>query len=324
MIEESLNSPLTPAPEHRARRALHSALTVCSIVVFLVLGSVAGCVEKGTAKETVESLRGKSQTLRDKVRLRIGVRETLPYLSYRDPNNGVRSGFEIEIARALAADLGFTDDRIDWVTVTNVQNRMHVLQANQADMVLASLTIRPERPVEFAGPYQLVPQAVLVNKKRTKRMETITDLRSPDVFVCTGIGSTSAQALDTKGIRLELVDNGPQCVDGMKAGKYDAYSSDLPILASVVASDPDRFEILDIIVSDTEERIGVAVPKGDTALRDLVAYFLNRWLRGTQPSPWMLAYDRTIGPYLNPKYRSQPLVDNPPDLVDYDSKVRPR
>uniref|UniRef100_UPI003671C1C8 transporter substrate-binding domain-containing protein n=1 Tax=Plantactinospora solaniradicis TaxID=1723736 RepID=UPI003671C1C8 len=293
-------------------------------MVFLALGGVAACVEQNDPKRTVESLREKSPTLRDKVRLRVGVRETLPYLSFRDPNTGVRSGFEIEIAKALAADLGFSEERIDWVTVTNVQNRMHVLQANQADMVVASLTMLADRPVDFAGPYQLVPQAVMVNKQHTKRIDTVTDLRAPDIIVCTGIGSTSSQALEAKGIRLELVNDREQCIEGMKSGRYDAFSSDLPILASIVATNANRFEILSLIVADAEERIGVAVPKGDTALRDLIAYFLNRWLHGPQPSPWLLAYDRTIGPYLDARFRSQPLVDNPPQLVDYDSKVRPQ
>jgi len=130
------------------------------------------------------------------------------------------------------------------------------------------------------------------------------------------------QALENKGIQLELVNDREQCIEGMKAGKYDVFSSDLPILASIVATNADQFEILDLIVADAEERIGVAVPKGDNAFRDLIAYFLNRWLRGPQPSPWLLAYDRTVGPYLDPKFRSQPLVDNPPTLADYDTKVR--
>ncbi|GIH05477.1 glutamate-binding protein [Rhizocola hellebori] len=303
---------------------LRDALTVLCIGAFLITGAAAACVENKDPKESVQSLRAKSPTLRDKVRLRIGVRETLPFLSYRDPSTGIRSGFEVELARGIASDLGFTEEKIDWVPVTDVQSRMHVLQANQADIVVASLTMAPDRPVDFAGPYLVMPQAILVHKQRTKRVESIADLKAPDFKTCVGISSTSAKALEAKGIKPELVNDGLMCIDGMTSNKYDAYSSDLQVLASVLARDPDKFEILKLLVSDAEERIGVAVPQGDTALRDLVAYFLNRWLIGPQPSPWMRAYDRTIGPHLEAKYRSQPRVDKPPVLVDYDSKAQPR
>jgi glutamate transport system substrate-binding protein len=306
------------------RSTFREALTVLCIGAFLITGGAAGCVENTPPKESVESLRAKSPTLRDKVRLRIGVRETLPFLSYRDPNTGVRSGFEVEIARSLASDLGFTDDKIDWVTVTDVQSRMHVLQANQADIVVASLTMTTDRPVDFAGPYLVVPQAILVHKQRTKQIESIADLRAPDFKICVGISSTSARALDARDIKPEVLNDGLQCIEGMKSNKFDAYSSDLQILGSVLATDPERFEILKLIVSDAEERIGVAVPQGDKPLRDLIAYFLNRWLVGPQPSPWMRAYDQTIGPHLDVKYRSQPRVDGPPVLVDYDSKAQPK
>jgi len=322
-MNENREDPLPKSTdEPGARKGWRSAFTVFSVVVLLSLSVFAACVERKVPGETVDGLREKSLTLRDKVRLRIGVRETLPYLSYRDPRTGVRSGFEIEIAKAVALDLGFTEDRIDWVTVDTVQSRTHAIQANLADIVVASLTMTPDRPVEFAGPYLLVPQAVLVHKKRTKPLENLTDLAAPGVRLCTGTGSTSAKALNDKHIKIELVNNGSQCIEGMTAGIYDAYSTDLPILASVVATYPGLFEILDVIVADTEERIGIAVPKGDTALRSLIAYILNSWLRRPDTGPWLLAYERTIGPYLDLKYRSQPLVENPPDLVDHDSKVR--
>jgi glutamate transport system substrate-binding protein len=306
------------------RHALREALTSVCISAFLVTGGAAACVETKAPKESVETLRAKSPTLRDKLRLRIGVRETLPFLSYRDPDTGVRSGFEVEVAKGLAADLGYTADKIDWVTVTDVQSRMHVLQANQADIVVASLTMTTDRPVDFAGPYLVIPQAVLVHKQRTQKVESIADLKAADFKICVGISSTSAKALEERGIKPEVLNDGLMCIEGMKANKFDGYSSDLQVLASVLATDPDRFEILKLIVSNAEERIGVAVPQGDTALRDLIAYFLNRWLVGPQPSPWMRAYDHTIGPHLDAKYRSQPRVDRPPVLVDYDSKAQPK
>jgi ABC-type amino acid transport/signal transduction systems, periplasmic component/domain len=309
---------------------------VC-VTVLVVLGGVAACTEHTTPKESVESLRQKSSTLRRTVdrhsHLRIAVWEDVPYMFFRDPVTNVRSGFEIEIAKAIADGLGFDEDRIDWVTIRNLPDRQSILGEDRADMVVAAFSITDERKkyVEFAGPYMLVPQAVLVRRDRKKPLETITDLRAPDVHVCTTTGSTSEGALKGKGITPDPVDTNADCMAGMKSGKYDAFSTDLPILAGMQrkakedAKGQDAFEILDLTIADANERIGIAVPHGDTAMSGLVAYFLNLWQTGPPgASPWLRAYDSTVGPMLDARrYRFQPRVEDPtpPDLADYDSKA---
>ncbi|HEX6685906.1 MAG TPA: transporter substrate-binding domain-containing protein, partial [Candidatus Limnocylindrales bacterium] len=160
-------------------------------------------------------------------------------------------------------------------------------------------------------------------------LETLPDLQASGVKVCTTTGSTSAAALRAKGITPELFDTNAECMAKMKERRYDAFSTDLPILAGLreddrIKSGNQTFDILEIAIADLHERIAIAVPKGDTALRDLVAYFLDRWYRlgqDTGNSPWLRAFDRTIGPLMASKYRSQPRVVDPPDLEDYGSKA---
>jgi len=286
----------------------------------LVLVGAVACAEKTEPAETVESLRAGSPTLQDKTRLRIVVRDSVPLLGYRDPATGNYTGFDIEIAKAVAAELGFDEGKIDWVTFSNNTERLSFLQNGNAEMTVASLSMTDEREklVDFAGPYLLVPQAMLVRKQHTKPLETIADLRAKDVRVCALTGSTSALALEAKGITPEPVNRHEQCMDGMRLGKYDAYSTDLTILLGFLSnkSDFDMFVISDIAIADTVERIGIATPNGDENLRKLVSYILERWRTGPQEnSPWLRAYDRTIGPLLDRKYRSQPLVDDPPNTT---------
>jgi glutamate transport system substrate-binding protein len=324
-MSEAGHVPTTPVARSAKGGRWRRGATMLSIIAMVLLAGAAKCAEDTLPTETVESLRAKSPTLQNRERLRIGVRETIPLLSYIEPKTGARTGFEIQIARELARELGYSDQTIDWVPVSTVPSRLAALQNDQVDIVVASLSITADREllVDFAGPYLLVPQALLVDKKRTKRLETIADLRAPGVRVCTGTGSTSERALVAKGITPEPVDNDTQCKQGMDDGTYDAYSTDLPILASFVQSNPDRYEVLDLEIADFSERIGVAVPEGDTALGGLIAYFLDRW-RSAPDNPWLAAYDQTIGPGLGPRYRSQPLVANVPQLADFDSKTAGR
>ena len=303
-------------------------LTATMVAVLLLLAGVAACAENEDPKETVESLRAKSPTLKDKKRLRIGVRGEVPFLYYVDSKGG-RSGFEIEIARALAAELGFTEDRIDWVPVRTLAERLSVLQRDGADIVVANFSMTKDREeiVNFAGPYLLVPQAVLVRRDRKLPLRTISDLRTPAVRVCTVSSSTAERALKAKGIRTQPVDTNADCMRGMKERRFDAFSTDLPLLAGLREDDrlktgADLFDILEVAIADTEERIGVAVANEDEPLRQLLRYFLDRWQQQGEGSPWLIAYDRTLGQLrLDAKYRSQPHVENPPDLADFDDKA---
>lgn len=317
----SMNTNTTPMPGF-----WRAALTAVSATILFVFVGAVACARQVEPKETVESLRAGSPTLRDKTRWRIAVRDSLPLISYRDRATGKFSGFDIEIAKAVASELGFDEEKIDWVVVSNNTERLSFVQNGNVDMTVAALTMTPEREqlVDFAGPYLLVPQAMLVRRQRTKPLDTIADLRPKDVRVCTLTSSTSALALQAKGITPEPVNTHNQCMEGMRSGKYDAYSTDLTILIGFLSnkSDYEKFEISDLAIADTVERIGVATPNSDESLRKLISYILERWRTGPkESSPWLHAYDRTIGSLLDAKYRSQPLVDNPPNLADYDSKV---
>jgi glutamate transport system substrate-binding protein len=317
-----LGFPLGRSPGRR------SVVTALAATALLGLAGAGSCAERKNPAETVDSLRAKSRTLQNRTRLRIGARDDVPFMFYEA--NGERSGFEIEIAKEMASNLGFGPDRIDWVPVRTLPERLSVL-GDRADMVVANISITKARAelVEFAGPYQLIPQAVLVHADRAKPLETLPDLQAPGVRVCTTTGSTSEESLKAKGITPDLYDTNAACMAKMKARRYDAFSTDLPILAGLREADRlqtgrQTFDILEIAIADVYEQIGIAVPKGDTAMRDLVAYFLDQWYRlgqDTGNSPWLRAFDRTIGPLLDTKYRSQPRIPNPPQLKDYGSKA---
>lgn len=305
-------------------------VTTISVLTLLGLTVIAACNQDPAL--TVDKLRAESKTLQEIAsrdgKLRIAVFDNVPYISYFNRDTGKYEGFEIEIARALAAKLGFEENRIQWVSIGDLPDRRSILSGNQVDMVVASFSMTKERreDVAFAGPYLLVPQAVLVHRDTAKPISTIEDMRG-DARVCTTTGSTSEKALKKQRVYALPVDESSQCMAGMRSRKYDAFSADLPILAALdrvdeEKSNQDRFKILDLAIADTDEKIGVAVAKDDLALRDLLAYFLHRWQTGPEVvSPWLRAYDSTIGPLLPPEYRSQPDVEDPPDLVDHDSKA---
>ncbi len=282
-------------------------------------------------KKSVKQQRDESETLMEADRrgkLRIAVWDSVPKISYLNPKTRKYEGFDIEIAKAMAEKLGF-QGMIEWVSIDDLADRRAILAKDRADIVVASFSMTGRRnDVSFAGPYLTVPQAVLVRRERTKPLETIPDLKAENVKVCTTTESTSADALQSNKIEPYLRDTNIDCMDGMQRGLYDAFSTDRHILAALewdeeAESGSDTFEILDTVIAGTDEKLGIGVPKDDEAMRGLVAYFLDRWKRADEEggNPWLMAYDRTIGPLLPRIFRSQPHVDHVPDLVDHDSKA---
>jgi len=323
----------SPSWSGRTREPLNSwsrTVTTFFVCCLVALSVIAACSEnEESGEKTVAQRRKESETLQDADRrgkLRIAVWKHVPKISYYNPSTEEYEGFDIEIAKAMADDLGFHTGLVEWVSIGDLPDRRSILGMDQADMVVASFSMTKTRDdVAVAGPYLVVPQAVLVRKDRQKSLETIPDLQAKNVVVCTATGSTSATNLRKHGIRLALRDRNAQCMEGMRRGIYDAFSTDRHILAVYEWAyekklGSDTFEVLDTAIASADEKLGIAVPEGDGAMRDLVAYFLHSW-KEEAASPWLLAYDRTIGPLLPRAFRSQPDVVDVPELVDHDSRA---
>ncbi|WP_017345333.1 transporter substrate-binding domain-containing protein [Pantoea sp. A4] len=80
--------------------------------------------------------------------LTVGVKNDYPPYGYMD-NNGNTVGFEISLARYIAAQLLGSPDKIKLVPV-NASNRMQFLNSGQIDMIMATLGITPERQGQIA------------------------------------------------------------------------------------------------------------------------------------------------------------------------------
>ncbi|GAB3855947.1 hypothetical protein GCM10029963_51500 [Micromonospora andamanensis] len=209
----------------------------------------------------------------------------------------------------------------------STEDRIPALQGGVVDLVVSSFSITEDRKkqVSFAGPYFVTTQEVLVPNRHRAAIRTIEDLRNPEYKICTSGGSTTEAELEKHQVSTLVVKDVWDCVKGIRAGKYDAVSSDETILAGFVARHPTEFEIVDMPFG-TSELLGVGVPIGDPALRDLVAYFLDKSYqqgRNGEASPWQTAYNRTLGPWLRAEKR-QPQPLDVPKLVDFDDKAPQR
>ncbi|WP_043535442.1 glutamate ABC transporter substrate-binding protein [Actinomyces polynesiensis] len=227
-------------------------------------------------------------TMKSNGKVRIGVKEDQPGLGYLDAVTGERSGFDIEIATWIAAELGFSADQIEFQKVPSA-NREQALINGDIDYYVGTYSITDKRKeqVGFAGPYFVTGQGLLVKADNTD-IKSDQDLAGKTV--CSATGSTPIQNIkdnypDTKTTEF---DNYSQCVEALKDGTVDAVTTDQAILIGYAAQEPDALKVVGDPFS--VEKYGVGVPKDDAALR----HFINKVFTDGGDT-WTKIYDETLG-----------------------------
>ncbi|WP_425841287.1 glutamate ABC transporter substrate-binding protein [Microbacterium sp. PA5] len=217
----------------------------------------------------------------------IGVKEDQPNLGYLDPTTGERSGFDVDIARWIAASLGFDEDKITY-TVVDSANREQAIINGQIDYYVGTYSITDDRKeqISFAGPYFITGQGLLV--AADSDLAGVDDLTA-DTVVCSVTGSTSIQRIkeETPSKTVEL-SKYSECVEQVKNGQADAVTTDEAILIGYAANDPDNLKVVGEPFS--EERYGVGIAKGDTAFVEHVNTLFT-----DGGDVWQAIFDKNLG-----------------------------
>ncbi|PYI69395.1 ABC transporter substrate-binding protein [Arthrobacter livingstonensis] len=220
--------------------------------------------------------------------IRIGVKEDQPGLGYLDAATGERTGFDIEIATWMAASLGIAKDKIQFKAIPSA-NRESALANGDVDLYVGTYSITDKRKklVDFAGPYFITGQGLLV-KKDNADIKSEKDLTGKNV--CSATGSTPIQNIKENfpGVKTTEFDIYSKCVDALIAGTVDAVTTDQAILLGFASQQPDKIKVVG--EPFTVEKYGIGLPLGDTALQT----FLNKTLTDGGAT-WTKIYDDTLG-----------------------------
>lgn len=224
-------------------------------------------------------------------KLIVGTKFDQPGLGQKNPD-GTMSGFDVDVAKYVAKELGYTEDQIDWKESPSGQ-RETLIQNGQVRYIVATYSITDARKekVDFAGPYLITGQSLLVRADNTD----ITGAESLETGkkLCSVTGSTPAQRIKDKypGVQLQQYDTYSACVEALKNGAIDAVTTDEVILAGYAAQTPGSFKIVGGTFS--EERYGIGLKKGDTELRMKINDALEKM---EKEGAWKAAFDKNLGP----------------------------
>jgi glutamate transport system substrate-binding protein len=220
--------------------------------------------------------------------IKIGVKYDVPPFGFKNPRSNAIEGFDIDIGKAIAADLGVEPKFIEAIS----DNRIPFLKDGTADLILSTMTINAERDeeIDFSEPYFIARGRILV-KKTNNDINGVDDLAGKEV--CTVLGSTYEETLKKQAPRAErrLVDTYSECLELVQNGAVDAESTDDVILTGHIIQD-DSLKLVGEPL--TTEPYGAGIKDGDKEFKEFVDGSIQKF---KDDGRWASTYQKWIGRY---------------------------
>lgn len=257
-------------------RTARAALIVATLVVSLIAGSTR-------AQEAQQALSSESaiEAIKQRGTIRVGMSTFVPW-AMRD-RNGELIGFEIDVAKKLAADM---EVDIEFVP-TAWDGIIPALLAGKFDVIIGGMSITPARnlTVNFTLPYANSSIGVMASKELAEGLQWPDGYNSPDVTFACRRGATPCLYIQENFPKATLrqFDDDGQTEQEVLNGNAHAMLSSQPKPAFAIYDNPE------IVFSPTDEKIepnseAFAVRKGDP---DALNFF-NNWIMLNIQSGWLL------------------------------------
>lgn len=226
------------------------SLMIVGILV-LALG-LAGCGQKAAAPSAPKVLK-------------IGAEMTFPPFEFQDEGNKEYVGFDMDLARAIAKQMG-AEAQIQNIGFDGL---IPALEAGNIDIIVSGMSITEERKakVGFSKPYYKSGLSIVVKNENTT-IKSFKDLEGKNIAV--QIGTTGAEeARKIKDAKVREYNSNSEAYMELKAGGVDAVVNDLPVNEYYMAKSGDKSAKIVGDILNAEE-YGMAVTKKNTELAEKV------------------------------------------------------
>ncbi|KXZ39707.1 amino acid ABC transporter substrate-binding protein, PAAT family (TC 3.A.1.3.-) [Alkalithermobacter thermoalcaliphilus JW-YL-7 = DSM 7308] len=238
------------------------------LMVCLSLGFV-GCQSKDNGVES------KIDQIKKSGKLVIGTSADYPPYEFHKEVNGKHEivGFDIEIAKEIAKDLGveleIKDMRFDGL--------LAALQSGNVDIVIAGMTPTEERKqnVDFSNIYYTSVQSVIVRYEDKDSIKTLKDLDGKIVGAQKGSIQEQIVTEQIEGANLRALGKISDLVLSLKNNKVDAIVLEKPVANSYVNKNLDLY-LTEIKFEEEDAGSAVAIKKGNDDLVEAINKTLER------------------------------------------------
>ncbi len=183
-------------------------------------------------------------------------------------------GFDVDIAKRMAKAMGVELE----IVSTAWDGIIPALLTEKFDIIMSAMTLTQERNlrINFAEPYILIGQSILLNKKHEGTVKSYKDLNDAKYTVCSKLGTTGEQATKRMISKAKYIsyETEQEAVMEVVNGKIDAFIYDMPF-NSIAFSQKGNGKIVHLDTPFTKEPLAWAIRKGDPDFLN----WLNNFLR---------------------------------------------
>ena len=228
------------------------------IITILLMSVLLLCCSPGSGKQE-ETAKTDLDYIREKGTLIVGITDFAP-MDYQV--NGEWTGFDAEIAKKVAEDLGVAVEfvEIEW------DNKIFELENKSIDCVWNGMTLTDEvkAAMETGNPYCNNAQVVVMKKERFEGMD---EAGLKDLKFAVEAGSAGQAAAEDNGFDFIAVGTQADTLLEVSAGTSDASIIDL-LMAGAMIGEGTSYDGLSYGFELTKEEYGVGCRKGS----DLTAF----------------------------------------------------
>ena len=225
--------------------------------------------------------------------LRVAMTLQFPPQFYRDPATREPAGYDVELLRMMAKDLGVELEIQDM----DFTGQIPALLAGRVDLIANGLVNTPERAktILFTEPY--VPYQLVLMVQRGTTLKAPEDLDAKGRVVAVLLGSVSHELARLRFPNAEVrpLERQDACMLEVASEKADACLMEQYLAIPFVRNNP---QTTDILKSDTPLAVQygcLAIPQGNPRL----LYWINNWLKYYKANGVLDAmYDRIVRPSL--------------------------
>ena len=239
--------PMTmPKPTLSLRR---SCLAVAAVLLF---GAIAG---PACAADLLSTAKARGS-------LKIALEGTYPPFNFRDQKTGQLAGYDVDVAKLVAARLGLKPEFVstEWSAI------LAGLAAGRYDVIISQVGIsaKREQTFDFSIPYTYSNPQLIVRKNDAARYASLADLKGKKLGV--GQGSVfEQQAKAVPGIVVKSYPAAPENLQDLAVGRIDAALNDSLMVAYLLKNSPLPIQAGARV--GAPERTGIAFQKGSSQFK---------------------------------------------------------
>jgi polar amino acid transport system substrate-binding protein len=213
--------------------------------------------------------------------LRVGFDTFVPW-AMKD-KNGEYIGFEIDVARRVAADMGV---EVEFVP-TKWSGIIPALLTGKFDIIIGGMGVLPARnlKVNFSRPYEFSGMSLVASRKAAPGLSSLSDFDKPEIVLAAKTGATSVTAAKKHMPRatVRMFDDEAQALQEVLNGRAHAMVASAPFPEQQAILNESSLYLPLGGKTFTREPIGFAIRKSDPDFLN----FLDNWVLVAESEGWL-------------------------------------